>query len=139
MSMQIEIVSAECKIFSGFADLIVASTIFGEVGIKSGHAPLLAMLQPGQVRLIADGNIDEQVFYISGGFLEVQPDVVTVLADTALRASDVDEAAALEAQQHANHILTDKKSDFDYAKARVQLAQSMAQLRALQLLRERSR
>lgn len=136
MTIQVEIVSAEHKIFSGKASMVVATTILGEIGIAPGHAPLLAKLKPGQIRLTLEDN-NEQVFYISSGYIEIQPKVVTVLADTAMRAKDIDEAAALEAEHRAKQILTDKTSDFEYAKARAELAQAAAQLRALQRLRER--
>ncbi|MFA6036560.1 MAG: F0F1 ATP synthase subunit epsilon [Legionellales bacterium] len=134
--IQVDIVSAEKALFSGKAESIVATAIEGEVGILPNHAPLLAELKPGEVRVNL-GNDKIEIFYISGGMLEVQPDSVTILADTAERAKDLDEAKALQAQQRAEQILQEKHTDFDYAKARSELAMAAAQLRAIQKLRDR--
>lgn len=135
-TVHIDIVSAEAKLFSGEARTIIATGTEGELGIYPGHTPLLTSLRPGMVRLLLqDGS--EQVFYISSGMLEVQPDLITVLADTAARAEDLDEAAALEAKERAERLLADKKADFDYAKAQVALAEAAAQLRAIQELRRK--
>lgn len=133
MTVHVDIVSAEESIYSGRAEVVIASAQEGEVGIYPRHAPLLTRLKAGEVRLLKDGK--EEQFYISGGILEVQPQVVTILADTALRAADVDEASALEAKASAEKALADKSTKMDYAEAQAQLAEAMAQLRAI----ERSR
>jgi F-type H+-transporting ATPase subunit epsilon len=134
--IQVDIVSAEKALFSGKAESVVATAVEGEVGILPHHAPMLAELKPGEVRLnLGEGKIE--IFYISGGMLEVQPDCVTILADTAERAKDLDEAQALKAQQSAEQILQEKHTDFDYAKARAELAMAAAQLRAIQKLRDK--
>ncbi|MDA1107441.1 MAG: F0F1 ATP synthase subunit epsilon [Proteobacteria bacterium] len=138
MTLHLDIVSAEAEIFSGLAEMVFAPASQGEVGILPRHTPLLTTLRPGEVRVkIPDG--DEQVFYVSGGILEIQPHVVTILSDTALRAHDVDEAAALEAKQHAEQAMRDRKSDFDYAKAQAELAEAVAQLQTIQRLRKKGR
>ena len=135
MTMHLDIVSAERSLFSGTVELISARAAGGEVGILPRHSPMLVQLQPGEVRVKVQGG-EEQFFYVSGGMLEVQPHVVTLLADTAVRAKDLDEAAALEAKQRAEAALTDKKSDLDYAKAQAELAAAAAQIRAIQHLRK---
>jgi F-type H+-transporting ATPase subunit epsilon len=138
MTLHVDIVSAEAAIFSGTATMVFAPAEMGEVGIAPRHTPLLTRLKPGEVRVqTQDG--EEQSFFVSGGMLEVQPHVVTVLADTAIRASDLDEAKALEAKERAEKMLKDKTADIDYAKAQAELAQSAAELRAIQKLRERAR
>ena len=129
-TMQVEVVSAENEIFSGEATMLIATATSGELGIYPQHTPLLTSLKPGDVRVqTADG--EEQVIYISGGILEVTPKKVTVLSDTAIRADDLDEAAALDAQRKAEQALKDSKADIDYARARAELAQAVAQLQAL--------
>ncbi len=138
MELHVDIVSAESAIYSGPATMVFAPAEMGEVGIAPRHAPLLTRLIPGEVRVqTQDGN--EYSFFVSGGMLEVQPHVVTVLSDTALRAKDIDEAAALEARERAEKTLADTKTDFDYAKAQAELAEAIAQLRTLQKLRDRAR
>ena len=137
MTIHVDIVSAENEIFSGLAEMVFAPAIMGEVGIMPRHAPLLTQLKPGDVRVkLPDGQ--EEIFYVSGGMLEVQPHVVTVLTDTALRAKDVDEAAALEAKQRAEQAIQDRTSEFEYAKAQAELAEAVAQLQAIQKLRDRT-
>ena len=136
MTLHVDIVSAETEIFSGTATMVYAPAEMGEVGIAPRHAPLLTRLKPGEVRVQTDGG-KEQSFFVSGGMLEVQPHVVTVLADTAIRAADIDEAQALESKERAEKMLADKTADIDYAKAQAELAQSIAQLRAIQKLREK--
>lgn len=131
-----DIVSAETEIFSGSVELLVASATEGDVGICYGHAPLLTSLRPGPIRLRKQGGAEE-VYYISGGYLEVQPHAVTVLADTALRESEMDESAALEAKRHAEQAIA--SGELDYARAAAQLAEAVAQLRTLQALRKKSR
>jgi len=136
MTLHVVIVSAEAEIFSGTVTMVFAPAEMGEVGIAPRHAPLLTRLKPGEVRVqLTDGS--EQSFFVSGGMLEVQPHVVTVLADTAIRAHDLDEAAAAQAKERAERMLADKHADIDYAKAQAELAQSIAQLRAIQKLRHK--
>ena len=137
MTLHVDIVSAEAEIFSGTATMVFAPAEMGEVGIAPRHAPLVTRLKPGEVRVqTQEGN--EMSFFVSGGMLEVQPHVITVLADTAIRADDLDEAQAMEAKGRAEKMLSDKSADIDYAKAQAELAQSIAQLAALKKLRERS-
>lgn len=137
MTMHIDIVSAEEEIFSGTCEMVFAPLETGEVGVMPRHAPLLARMKPGEVR-VRKGE-DEQMFVVSGGLLEIQPHVVTVLADTAVRARDLDEAQALEAKQRAEEALKGKKSDMDYAKAQAELMEAVAQLRAIEKLRKQTR
>ncbi len=136
MTVHCDIVSAEKSIFSGLVELVVAHGSLGDLGIAPGHAPLLSELTPGPVRVIKQGG-EEQIYYVSGGFLEVLPSTVTVLADTAVRASDIDEAAALEAQRAAEAALANQQGEFDYGRAAAQLAEAVAQLRTIQGLRKK--
>ena len=135
MTIHVDIVSAEAAIFSGSATMVFAPAEMGEVGIAPRHTPMLTRLKPGEVRVQIEGG-EEQSFYVSGGMLEVQPHVVTVLSDTALRAKDLDEAAALAAKERAEKLLSDNRADIDYAKAQAELAESVAQLRTIQKLRK---
>lgn len=135
MTLHVDIVSAEKAIFSGTAQMVSATAELGEVGILPRHSQMLTRLKPGQVR-VKTSDTEELVFYVSGGLLEVQPHVVTVLADTAERAHDLDEAAALAAKHKAEEAMANKKSDFDYAKAQAELAEAIAQLRAIERLRQ---
>ena len=137
MTVQCNIVSAEREIFSGLVEMVIATGTLGELGINYGHAPLLTSLKPGPIRVIKQGGAEE-VYYVSGGFLEVQPYHISVLADTALRADDVDEAAALKAQELAQQELTNKSGEFDYSRAAIQLAEASAQLRTLQAIRKKA-
>jgi F-type H+-transporting ATPase subunit epsilon len=137
MTMHVDIVSAEEEIYSGTAEMVFAPLATGEVGILPRHAPLLARMKPGEVRIRMGA--EEQYFYVSGGLLEVQPHVVTVLSDTAIRAKDLDEAAAIEAQRRAEEALKDRTADIDYAKAQAELIEAIAQLRMIRRLRERLR
>jgi F-type H+-transporting ATPase subunit epsilon len=136
MTIHCDIVSAEEEIFSGLVEIVIATGDLGDLGVSHGHAPLLTGLKPGPVRLITQSG-EEQVYYVSGGYLEVQPSAVTVLADTALRADDVDEAAAIEAQKQAEQDLINKGADFDYSRAATQLAEAAAQLRVLKSIRKK--
>jgi len=138
MTMHVDIVSAESEIFSGTATMVFAPAEMGEVGIAPRHAPMLTRLKPGEVR-VQDQDNAEQSFFVSGGMLEVQPHVITILADTAIRADNLDEAQALEAKERAEKLLSDKSADIDYAKAQAELAQSMAQLAAIRKLREKKK
>ena len=137
MTMHVDIVSAESSIFNGQAEMVFAPGEMGELGIMPRHTPLLTALKPGEVR-VKTGETEE-TFYVSGGILEIQPHVVTVLSDTALRAKDIDEAAALEAKQRAEDALKDKASEFEYAQAERELAEAVAQLQTLQMLRKKGR
>jgi F-type H+-transporting ATPase subunit epsilon len=136
MSVHCDIVSAEQAIFSGLVELLVAHGSLGDLGVGPGHAPLLTALKPGPVRIKLQGG-EEQIFYVSGGFLEVQSSTITVLADTAVRADDVDEAAAIEAQKVAATALSNQAGEFDYGRAAAQLAEAAAQLRTIQALRKK--
>jgi F-type H+-transporting ATPase subunit epsilon len=137
MTVHCDIVSAEEEIFSGLVEMVIAAGTEGDVGVAYGHAPLLTSLQPGPIRVIKQ-NGEEEVYYVSGGFLEVQPYAVTVLADTALRADDMDEAAALEAKKEAEKRMHNQSGEFDYASATIQLAEAAAQLRTLQAIRKKT-
>ena len=137
LTIHCDIVSAEEQIFSGLVELLVANGSAGELGICYGHTPLLTDLQPGTVRVVLQGG-EEDVFYVSGGFLEVQPGVVSILADTALRADDVDEAAAEEARKEAEQALANQSGDFDYGRASSQLAEAAAQLATLRKMKNRA-
>ncbi len=136
-TMHCDIVSAERSIFSGLVEMVIAAGSLGDLGIAPGHAPLLTALIPGPVRLIMEGG-EEEVFYVSGGFLEVQRGVVTLLTDTALRADDVDEAAAVKAMEDAEKAMADQSAELDYGAAAAQLAEAAAQLRALRQLKNRA-
>ena len=136
-TMQLEIVSAEAAVFSGKVEMIAVTGGMGELGIYPGHRQLLTTLKPGQLKAILDGGKAE-VFYISGGMLEVQPEIVTVLADTALRAADLDEAAALAAKEEAERVLADRKAGLEYSRAMTELAEAAAQLRAIHMIRKQA-
>lgn len=136
MTIRVDIVSAEEEIYSGLAEMVFAPAEQGDVGIAPRHAPLITKLKPGEVRVkISDK--ESQSYYVSGGLLEVQPKLVTVLADTAIRAKDIDEAAALQAKARAEEMLSDKSGKYDYAIAKSELAQAITQLRTLDRLRKR--
>jgi F-type H+-transporting ATPase subunit epsilon len=136
MTVHVDIVSAEKEIFSGLAEMVFAPAELGEVGISPRHAPLISRLKPGEVRVKVS---DKEVypFYVSGGMLEIQPHLVTILADTAIRAKDIDEAAAIEAKARAEEALADKSGKIDYAVAQAQLQQAIMQLRTVDRLRKR--
>jgi F-type H+-transporting ATPase subunit epsilon len=134
MTTHVDIVSAEEAIFSGTAEMVYAPAEMGEVGIAPRHTQMITRLKPGEVRLVTGSEV--QTFFVSGGILEVQPHVVTILSDTAIRADDLDEAQALKAKEKAEQALKDKKSDMDYAKAQAELAEAAAQLRTIQKIRK---
>lgn len=134
MTIHVDIVSAEGEIHSGLAEMVYAPAVMGEIGIAPRHTPLVTRLKPGEVRVELNGEMNH--FYVSGGVLEVQPFVVTVLADTAIRAHDLDEAAALEAKRQAEDALAGQEAEFEYAKAQAELAEAVAQLRAIENLRK---
>jgi len=133
-TIRCDIVSAEEEIFHGNAQMIIATGEAGELGIAPRHAPLITRLKPGQVRVQLEGG-EEQFFYVSGGILEVQPSVVTVLADTAIRAKDLDESAARKAKDEAERAIANRIDAMEVAQAQAQLAQAVAQLQALERLR----
>lgn len=135
MTVHIDIVSAETEIFSGLVEMVFAPAEMGELGIAPRHTPLLTRLKPGDVRVqIPNGKMRH--FYVSGGMLEVQPHLVTVLANTAMRGDEIDESAALESKKRAEEILTKKDKDIDYAKAQLELAEAVAQLKTLERIRK---
>ena len=136
MTIHCDIVSAEQEIFSGLVEMLVATGSMGELGISYGHAPLLTGLIPGPVRIVKQDG-DEEIYYVSGGFLEVQPGVVSILADTAVRANDLDEAAAAEAVKSAEHALANQSGEIEYSKAAAMLAEATAQLRTISQLRKK--
>ena len=138
ISVHCDIVSAEEEIFSGRVEMVIAAGLEGDLGVAPGHAPLLSALKPGPIRVIKQGG-EEEVFYVSGGYLEVQPNIVTILSDSAQRAADMDEAAALEAKQEAEREIANQGGDFDYSRAASQLAEAAARLRTIQQLRSKLR
>ena len=135
MTMHCDIVSAEKSIFSGMVEMVVAAGSLGDLGIAPGHAPLLTALIPGPVQLVLAGG-EEEVFYVSGGYLEVQRGVVTLLSDTAIRAGDIDEAAAKQAMEDAERAIINQGAEFEYSIAAANLAEAAAQLRALRKIRK---
>lgn len=134
MTVHCDIVSAEQEVFSGLVEMLIVAGSEGELGIAPGHAPLITGLKPGPVRVIKQGG-EEDVFFVSGGYIEVQPGIITILSDSAQRASDMDEAAALEAQREAEKLLANKGGEINYSKAAAQLAEASARLRTIQQLR----
>ena len=135
-TMTVEIVSAESEIYSGTAKMFFAPAVMGEVGVLPKHTPLLTKIRPGEVRVINEDD-EEEFFYVSGGMLEIIPTGVTVLADTAQRARDLDEAAALESKERAEKALADRKDDVDYATAEAQLADAIAQIDAIKRIKKK--
>jgi len=135
MTIHIDVVSAEESIFSGLAEFVAAPAAMGEVGIYPRHAPMITTIKPGALRIKVPDVAEETLIFISGGILEVQPGVVTVLADTAIRGHDLDEASATEAKRAAEEAMRDKSSEMDYAKAQAELIEAVAQLHAIQKLR----
>lgn len=134
-TIQVEIVSAEEQIWSGKGTMVFAPGVMGELGIAPRHTPLITQLKPGDVRVqTEDGK--EEFFFISGGLLEIQPDVVTVLSDTAIRANDLDEAKAIESKKRAEDAMKDQGSEMDYARAKAELAQIVAQLRSIEKIKD---
>jgi len=136
MTVHCDIVSAEQSLYSGLVEMIVAAGTEGDLGIMPGHAPLLTRLKPGPVRIVKQ-NGDEELYYVTGGFLEVQPNLVTILADTAVRAEDMDHAAAEQARQKAKEALEGKSSEMDNSLAVAMLAESLAQLRTIEQLKKK--
>ena len=134
-TIHVDIVSAEGEIFSGEAAMVFAPAAMGDIGIAPRHAPLLTTLRPGEVRVQTPTG-EEQFFYVSGGAIEIQPHLITVLADTALRAKDIDEAAALQAKQRAEEALRDRTGAVELAEAQAELARAAAQIKAIEKLRK---
>jgi len=139
MTIHVDIVSAEAAIYSGLAEFVVVPAEMGEVGIYPRHAPMITRIKPGSVRIKAPDRDEEDLIFVSGGILEVQPGVMTILSDTAIRGADLDEARALEAKRQAEEALKDRSSAMDYAKAQAELAEAIAQLSAIQKLRMKGR
>ncbi len=137
MTLHVDIVSAEASLFSGNAEFVAVPGEMGELGIYPRHTPLLTRIKPGAVRIKKESG-EEELIYVSSGILEVQPFVVTILSDTAIRGQDLDEAKAMEAKRAAEEAMTDRSSAMDYAKAQAELAQAVAQLAAIQKLRNRT-
>lgn len=137
MTVHVDVVSAEEKLFSGLAELVSLPGESGELGVLPGHTPLLTRIRPGTVRIKVPNQTEEEVVFVAGGLLEVQPNLVTVLADTAIRGTDLDEAKALEAKRRAEEALSNRKSDIDYAKAQAELSEAIGQLHAIEMLRKR--
>lgn len=135
ISTHLNIVSAEREIFSGLAEMVVATGELGEIGITPGHAPLLTVLKPGEIRVTLLGG-EQEIYYVQGGMLEVQPRFVTILADVVERADHLDEAAALTAKAQAEAAMANKGSEIDYAAAATELARAVAQIRAIQKVRK---
>lgn len=134
-TMQLEVVSAEMELFSGTVNAIFAPAMMGDVGIYPMHTPLITQLKAGEVKIEVEGEEDQYLF-VSGGMLEVQPDIVTILSDTAVRAEDLDETMALEAKQKAEEALSDNQADIDSARAMAELAEANARLRMIQKIRK---
>ncbi len=135
-TVHIDVVSAEESIFSGEAEFVVAPAGGGEVGIYPNHAPMITTLKPGALRIKQSSEAEETLIFISGGMLEVQPGMITVLADTAIRGADLDEAKAIAAKAAAEEAMKNRSSDIDYAKAQAELAEAVAQIQAIQKLRK---
>jgi len=138
MTVHCDIVSAEESLFSGLVEMIVVTGSQGELGVNYGHAPLLTDLKPGPVRIIKQ-NGEEEIYFLSGGYIEVQPHTVSILADTALRADDLDEASALEAKKQAEQEMHNQSGEFDYSRAASQLAEAAAQLRTIEEIRRKAK
>ncbi|MBA0901593.1 MAG: F0F1 ATP synthase subunit epsilon [Candidatus Nitrotoga sp.] len=136
MTVHVDVVSAEESIFSGLVEMVVVPGEVGELGIYPRHAPLLTRIKPGSVRLKLPNQDEPMLIYVSGGMLEVQPSLVTILADTAIRGADLDEARSLEAKRAAEEAMKNRASDIDYAKAQAELSEAVAQLQAIQKMRK---
>lgn len=134
MTIHVDIVSAEGELYSGAGEMVYVPAIMGEIGIAPRHTPFISQIKPGDIRVTNGDQVEH--FYVSGGMVEVQPHLVTILADTGIRAGDLDEAAAEEAKRRAEDALENQKSDFEYARARAELAEAVAQLRTIQKIRK---
>jgi F-type H+-transporting ATPase subunit epsilon len=138
-TVHVDVVSAEERIFSGPAEFVVLPGESGELGILPGHTPLMTRIKPGAVRIKVPGQDTEEFIFVAGGILEVQPNEVTVLADTAIRGKDLDEAKALDAKRKAEEALADKTAKIDYIKAQAELMEAVAQIHAIKRLRKNPR
>lgn len=138
MTVHVDVVSAEASIFSGLAELVIVPGDCGELGIYPRHTPLLTRIKPGSVRLKLPDQTEDTLIYVSGGMLEVQPNLVTILADTAIRGADLDEARALEAKRSAEEAMRNQHSNIDYAAAQAELSEALAQLQAISRMRKNS-
>ena len=139
MTIHVDVVSAEQEVFSGLAEVVIVPAQMGEVGIYPRHAPMITRIKPGSVRIKIPNQAEDELIYVSGGMLEVQPSIVTILADTAIRGADLDEAKALEAKTLAEEAMKDKSSKIDYAKAQAELSESLAQIAAIERIRKHPR
>ena len=137
MTIHVDVVSAEESIFSGVAEFVSIPAEMGEIGVYPRHAPMLSRVKPGSVRIKIPDQPEEVLFYVSGGIVEVQPNVVTILSDTAIRGKDLDESKALEAKRTAEEAMKNRSAEMDYAKAQAELAEAVAQLRAIEQIRKR--
>lgn len=138
MTVHVDVVSAEESLFSGLAEIVIVPGQMGELGIYPRHVPLLTRIKPGSVRIKVPDQADDELIYVSGGMLEVQPNVVTILADTAIRGKNLDESRALEAKRAAEEAMKNRTSDIDYARAQSELAEALAQLHAIHQIRKRT-
>jgi len=138
MTVHVDVVSAEEQIYSGLAESVTLPGEAGELGVLPGHTPLLTRIRPGMVRIKVPNQAEEEIVFVAGGLLEVQPGLVTVLADTAIRGHDLDEAKALEAKRHAEETLANHNTEMDYAKMQAELAEAIAQLRTIDRLRHKT-
>lgn len=138
MTIHVDVVSAEESIFSGLAEFVVLPGEAGELGILPGHMPLMTRIKPGTVRVKVPNQEAEELFFVAGGMLEVLPNRVTVLADTAIRGKDLDEAKAIDSKRRAEEAMASRSSELDYARAQAELAEAIAQLSAIEKLRRRS-
>ncbi|MBK9220379.1 MAG: F0F1 ATP synthase subunit epsilon [Uliginosibacterium sp.] len=137
MTVHVDVVSAEEQIFSGLAEIVSLPGESGELGVLPGHTPLLTRIRPGMVRIKVPNQVEEEIVFVAGGLLEVQPNLVTVLADTAIRGHDLDEAKAMDSKRRAEEALSNRKADLDYAQMQAELAEAIAQLHAINRLRQR--
>lgn len=137
MTVHVDVVSAEEQIFSGLAEIVSLPGESGELGVLPGHTPLLTRIRPGMVRIKVPNQAEEEIVFVAGGLLEVQPNLVTVLADTAIRGHDLDEAKAMDSKRRAEEALANRKADMDYAKMQSELAEAIAQLHTIDRLRRR--
>jgi len=138
MTVHVDVVSAEESLFSGLAEIVIVPGQMGELGIYPRHVPLLTRIKPGSVRIKVPDQAEDELIYVSGGMLEVQPNVVTILADTAIRGKNLDESRALEAKRAAEEAMHNRTSDIDYARAQSELAEALAQLHAIHQIRKRT-
>lgn len=138
MTVHVDVVSAEEEIFSGLAEIVSLPGETGDLGILPGHAPLLTRIRPGTVRIKVPNQAEEEVIFVAGGMLEVQPNLVTVMADTAIRGRDLDEAKAMDAKKRAEEAIANKQQEVNYAAAQAELAEAIAQLAALERYRHRT-